>query len=210
MIQDCLNDLNGKRFGKLVAVRVAKVTNRKTLWLCKCDCGKTCLVRRGNLVSGHTKSCGCVKTKTLKVKATTHGKSKTRIYYIWTSMKQRCYCAKNQAYQRYGGRGIKVCNEWMDFENFYEWAIHSGYACDLSIDRIDNNDDYKPSNCRWATAKVQNENKSSNVLLTYQNETKTLSEWSEDIGIPYTTLWNRIQHLGWSIEDALSKPSRGK
>ena len=195
-----IRDLTGLRSGKLEVIKFMYVANRQAWWLCKCDCGNISIVSNSNLTSGHTKSCGCWKMKVLHEKAVTHGKSKNRIYYIWSSMKQRCCNPKNQAYSNYGGRGITLCKEWFDFKGFYEGAKTSGYRDNLSLDRIDNNGNYDPSNCRWATMKEQDNNKRSNVLITYEGETKTLIQWSE---------CKKIRFLGWTVEDALSKPSRG-
>lgn len=211
MSREPFNDLSGKRFGKLTAIKIAGMTqNRKTMWLCKCDCGNLCKVIRGHLLNGHTKSCGCIKTEKAKVMFTKHGKCNSKLYHVWASMKQRCCDSGCKSYKNYGGRGIKLCKEWLDFQTFYDWAMLTGYRNGLTIDRIDNNGNYEPSNCRWVTVKVQNENKRSNIFITYKNQTKTLNEWSEDIGIPYKTLWNRVQTLRWNVYEALEKPSRGR
>ena len=126
-------------------------------------------------------------------------------------MKARCYYKKDSRYMDYGGRGITVCKEWLDsFQAFYDWAMANGYADDLTIDRIDVDGNYEPSNCRWATRKQQGNNKRSNVLITYGEETHTLAEWAEKVGIKRTTLVSRLFVNHWDIEKALFQPVRGK
>ena len=120
-------------------------------------------------------------------------------------MKQRCFYKKHKHYDRYGGRGITICPEWKDnFEAFYEWAMNCGYSNELSIDRIDNDGNYEPSNCRWVSAKVQNNNTQRNHYLTYNGETHTAKEWSEITGISNSTICHRIGY-GWPIERVLEK-----
>lgn len=148
-------DLTGKRFGKLVVLERVK-RSRKTEWRCKCDCGNETIVQAANLKNGHIRSCGCM----ISESNTKHGKWNTRIYRIYHSMKQRCNNPNSAHYEYYGGRGIKVCSEWQDdFQTFYDWAMSHGYSDDLSIDRIDVNGNYEPSNCRWATKTTQSFNR---------------------------------------------------
>lgn len=134
-----------------------------------------------------------------------HGMGHSRIYFIWKSMKQRCHNKNSSNYERYGGRGIKVCDEWRnDFQNFYNWSIQNGYSDDLTIDRINNDGNYDPSNCRWATAKEQSNNKRNNKHYECNGETHTLGEWGSILGISSATIWARLKR-GWSVEKTLTQ-----
>ena len=136
-----------------------------------------------------------------------HGETGTRLFKIWTSMHERCERPKHKYYKDYGGRGIKVCDEWSDYIPFAEWARANGYADDLSIDRINTNGNYEPSNCRWVTEKEQHNNKRSNHIVEYKGEKYTLTQLAEKAGIGKTTLRERLK-MGWSVEDAVEKPIR--
>ena len=201
-----LIDLTGQRFGRLKVIARAENTRQgKPQWLCECDCGNRKIVYGYSLTRGATKSCGCLLKETTITKNTTHGKRHMRIYRIWASIHERCNYPAHKYYKNYGGRGIRVCAEWDDFFMFYEWALANGYQEGLTIDRIDTNGNYEPSNCRWVTMKVQNNNRRNNHLVTYKGQTKTLSEWAEEFQINRYTLYKRIQ-AGWSVEKALETP----
>ncbi len=207
-------DLLGQRFGRLeVIARNGVNAYGAAMWLCRCDCGNTVTKRGSALRSNHTKSCGCLHDELSSMRITkqntVHGMSNTRLYEIWIDMKKRCHNINHWAYSRYGERGIAVCKEWQIFEPFYKWAIANGYSDNLSIDRIDNDGNYEPSNCRWASRKVQANNKSNNVRYKYEDNNYTISELSDMFGISYQTLRSRIENYGWSVEKALTTHVRG-
>ena len=198
-------DLKGQRFGRLLVVAEAKSRNKKTFWTCLCDCGKTVEVHAYNLKRGFTKSCGCLNDEMRRKRSTTHGKTNSRLYGIWSHMKGRCFCKTDAAFPSYGGRGISVCEEWRDsFETFQEWALANGYRDDLTIDRIDNDGNYEPSNCRWVSRKEQARNTRNNFVY----KGKCLSEWCEEIGIDHALVLARLNRLGWPIEKAIFTPVR--
>lgn len=172
-------------------------------YLCRCVCGNTRHLTKATLKNG-TPSCGCKRYETASSKRKTHGMTKTRLYHIWQDMKARCYRKNNKNYDLYGGRGITVCEEWKNsFETFYEWSMANGYSDSLTIDRVDSNGNYEPSNCRWATQKQQCNNFSRNRILTLDGVSKTMSEWADITGISYTTIRARLNILHWSVEKAL-------
>lgn len=203
-------DLTGQRFGRLTVISQSGSSNHgRRLWKCKCDCGNETILNTTVLVSGTTKSCGCLKVEVARDRMRTHGMSHSRLFSIWTAMKQRCYNKNFEQYNHYGGRGITVCDEWINnFQAFYDWAIKNGYAEDLTIDRIENDKGYSPDNCRWVTNKAQQNNKRTNRILTLNGETHTASEWSEIIGISRKLIEDRVTRLGWSDEKALTTPKR--
>jgi hypothetical protein len=184
---------------------VGKDKHGNMLWLCKCDCGNTTIIPTNKLTSGKTKSCGCLKKETAKPPIVVkHGMSHSRLYHVWKDMKGRCYRPTSQRYHTHGARGIKVCDEWLLFKPFRKWALSNGYQENLTLDRINNDGNYEPTNCRCATMKTQANNRRTNHLLTYRGETHTMKEWAEIIGINYNTLVGRINRLGWSIEKTLN------
>jgi hypothetical protein len=198
-----LKDISGNVYGKLKVISLHHVGNTGAVyWRCKCECGNETIVRGSSLVRGDTQSCGCLRKEILSHK--THGKTNTRIHRIWSGIKSRCSNKNLPEYERYGGRGITVCDEWKtDFQSFYEWAMSNGYSDNLTIDRIDNNKGYSPDNCRWVTYKEQANNKSNNVFLSFNGELKTISQWGDELGIKDGTIRARLNH-GWSIEKALT------
>lgn len=135
----------------------------------------------------------------------THGMSGSRLYYIWSTMRQRCNNPNNHKYKNYGDRGIKICNEWNLFENFMAWALSNGYSDELTIERINVNGNYEPCNCKWVTNDEQQRNKRNNKYLILKGEKRTLSEWSRITGLNHTTILKRLK-IGWSVEDALLIP----
>ena len=193
-------NLAGMKFGKLKVIEFSYMGPKgHSYWLCQCECGNYKIVRGSHLKSGNVKTCGCVAPRK------THGMSGTRLYNIWENMFQRCYNKTDHAYERYGGRGISVCSEWKDFESFFKWSIDHGYSKSLSIDRKDNDGNYSPSNCRWATPKQQANNTRKNRLITFEGRTQTMIQWAREKGINQSTLSMRINKYGWSAERALRK-----
>lgn len=196
-------DLTGRRFGRLTVIERAENTKGgKSRWVCKCDCGNTIISKADNLKSGNTKSCGCYASELTANRNYKHGNGHSRLYHIWDKMRQRCYNPKDPKYSRYGARGITVCPEWSNFQVFYEWAITNGYADNLTIDRRDNDGNYCPQNCHWATAKEQANNKSNNKMITYCGKTQTLAQWADELQIPYLKLRNRLYNLNWTVAEA--------
>lgn len=199
-----MNDLTGQRFGRLIALYpTEKRIRRRVVWHCKCDCGKYKDVDSLSLIQGDTTSCGCFATEILIKRNTTHGDSSTRLYRIFSGMISRCKYPSATEYEDYGGRGITVCDEWKDYNNFKQWAMSNGYTDELTLERNDVNGNYCPNNCKWVTMNEQSNNKRSSHFLTYNGMTKTIAQWADLLGINYGTLQSRINKLGWSVEDAL-------
>lgn len=210
-----LNDLTGKKFGRLTVIGVADDGKRKTSYICQCECGNVKKVRADGLTSGNTKSCGCLKRESdkrnvQKVPAqqkylkTGFKVGGTRLYQIWQGMKARCYNKTNASYEKYGGRGIKLCEEWkQDYIAFHNWAMENGYSDKLTIDRINVNGDYEPNNCRWATNEQQSNNRRSNVNIRIGNATKTLKEWCDIFEVDYKTISARYHRNGFESIDRL-------
>lgn len=199
-------DLTGQRFGRIAVIRKMERPG-VTWWVCACDCGNEKSIRATSIISGHTKSCGCKQGAVTK-----HGKSShdnyCAEYWTWKSMTRRTTRAKKseRCYKNYRGRGIKVCERWMSFENFME-DMGERPSEDHSIDRIDNDGDYCPENCRWATGKEQARNRRSSKMITYEGETICLTEWAEKLGMSKMVLFKRIE-LGWTPERAFTTPVR--
>lgn len=184
-----LEDMSGMKFGRLtVLCRDGSTNYGKPLWLCKCECGNMTHTTRRNLIKGNTISCGCYRREFSAQQHTTHGLSRDgnrhrRLYRIWGGIKDRCLNQNSKYWERYGARGIKVCKEWSDnYECFHEWALSHGYADDLTIDRIDNDGNYEPGNCRWATYEEQENNRSDNILFNIEGEEITLSRLARKEG----------------------------
>lgn len=197
-----LIDLTGKKFGKLTVIcRVQNNKHNQPQWKCVCDCGNETVVVGQKLRKGITKSCGClVHEQKTRLK---HGMTGTVLHNRWLNMKSRCYNPKNKRYERYGNRGILVCDEWMDFKNFYNWAIENGFSEELSLDRIDNNKGYYPDNCRWATPRQQANNTERNRKIMYNGEEKTLSEWCRELNLDYKLIHSRIRSCNMSFDQAI-------
>lgn len=194
-------DLTGKRFGRLVVVRFGGVVKKVTKWVCRCDCGNEKQVNSGALRQRQTNSCGCWRQDSARIISRTHGLSKTAEYKTWQQMIQRCDNQGDANYPNYGGRGISVCEKWQNFENFY--ADMGKRPSGMSIDRKDNDGNYEPGNCRWATLIQQNRNRRSTRNVTYNGQTLCVSEWALRLNITPQSLSARLAR-GHSIESALS------
>lgn len=206
-------NIAGQRFGRLTVIERVASTKAQAQWRCVCDCGKETVVCSQDLRNGHTKSCGCYGLE-VSVSHTpsfsTHKESRSRLYRVWIGMKGRCNNCKNKAYSYYGGRGIKVCQDWNEsYVLFRDWALANGYQENLTIDRIDVNGNYCPENCRWVSMKVQMNNTRANRRITLNGETKTMAEWSESTGLSYETIRNRTIK-GKPADEVLQMPKAGR
>lgn len=200
-----IKDLTGKRFGRLTVLGyIGNDKHENSVWLCACACGNVKEVLGHRLTSGRTQNCGCRHTGWI------HGMGHSPEYKAWYSAIQRCTRPTDSNYHNYGGRGIKVCRRWRDsFEAFYE-DMGPRPSKEHSLDRIDNDGNYEPTNCRWATITEQGNNRRTNNLITYQGRTMNIAQWSQVTGISISNLCKRIQ-AGWPVERALTEPvSRGK
>lgn len=198
----------GCKFNRLTVLRVAgKNKFGHPLFECRCDCGAVVLREATNVKNGKSKSCGCYQKEMTSKAARTHGRSKTRLYSIWNIMIQRCNNPKNISYERYGGKGISVCDEWKkSSEEFMEWALSNGYRDDLSIDRVDGSKGYCPENCRWVDAYVQSNNRSNNRLMTLNGITKNCKQWSNYFGFDYKYFHQKCSQNNWDLEKVLEIP----
>lgn len=197
------DDLSGRKFGRLTVVRFDSVRNKShSMWLCDCDCGKTAIVSKVHLVSGRQKSCGCLRREASRIRKSTHGMYNSPTYNSWANMIQRCTNKNSHKYPDYGGRGITFDSSWIRFESFLEDMGERPNG--TTLDRRDNDGNYEPSNCRWATIDQQANNKRNNRIIEYQGESLTMAQWAKKLGINYGTLQTRIDRCGWSVEDALS------
>lgn len=192
-------DITGHVFGQLTVLSRNDAGGKNVRWNCGCACGEETVVMGQNLRNGSVRSCGC------GAHPTTHGMANTRLYQTWASMHARCRSPSFHARDRYAARGIVVCPDWDRFEPFRDWAIANGYADGLTIDRIDNDRGYCPSNCRFITVADQQRNKGNHRLLSFRGETFALYEWSARLGISAQTLHNRLTR-GWTVERTLSTP----
>lgn len=200
-------NLVGQRFGHLSVVGVCDVSGGgRTKFICRCDCGKEVSVLPYNLRSGNSTSCGCFGRQNTIAASTKHGDRHTRLYKMWCGIKQRCYNKNLPCYCNYGGRGIAVCDEWVDdYESFKLWALSNGYkdSIDCTIDRIDVDKDYSPNNCRFANAKEQANNRRNTIRISAHGQCHTLSEWADITGVKYHTLYARIISFGLDPEECI-------
>lgn len=197
-------DLTGQKFGRLTVIKRVENKDGYSVWLCRCDCGNERKIKGDNLRSGSTKSCGCLKAEGKS--HVIHGKSHTRLYKIYINMIQRCEKEYSTIYEYYGGRGIKVCDEWKeDFENFYNWSIAHGYNSKLTIDRIDPNGNYEPLNCRWVNMKEQNYNRRSSHIFKIDGVNYGIRELSQKIDLSEKIIQSRLDS-GWTLEEIINTP----
>lgn len=200
-----VKDLSGQRFGNLVVLQyfgrktTPGSTQPRTVWRCRCDCGSEKIVEGGNLKRGSTISCGCVRSAWLKEE--THGQTNSGVYSVWAMMHRRCSNQDDKDFERYGGRGIKVCPEWGDISRFV--SDMGPRPVGLTLDREDNDGNYEPRNCRWASKSTQSNNTSSNRLLTKDGVTLTVSQWAVKIGVIRETLFARIRR-GYTTDQILN------
>lgn len=199
----------GTVFGRLTVLRKAESKHKLSRSVCLCSCGNEVTVYNFSLRDGDTKSCGCL----LRDKHLVHGGctrgNRSRLFNIWSGMKDRCENPNSKIFRYYGGKGVAVCDEWHRFEVFRDWAMANGYRDDLSIDRIDVNGSYCRENCRWVTKKDQCRNRSSNVLIEINGEKRSLMEWCELFGFPYKTAYDRY-HRGKVGMDLFAPIAKGK
>lgn len=193
-------DLTGQRFGKLAVIEEAdRSEGGERRWLCRCDCGNESEPFGAALRKGSSRSCGCVRRK--------HGLTDTRLHAIWATMLARTSNPNATGYENYGGRGISVCARWKDpgkgFLNFHA-DMGEPPSSGMTLDRMDNDGPYAPENCRWATIEEQGRNRRTNVVLTFKGRSLTVTEWAEELGIPRSRIYRRIE-MGWSHERALSR-----
>ncbi len=201
-------DITGKKFGRLTAISFTyKNKFCAHYWEFKCKCGKIKILRKTDVIFGRINSCGCLKKELDKVRTKTHGMTHTRFYMIYAGIKDRCLRENNHAYNNYGGRGIKICDRWLKFENFKE-DMYQSYLehvkkygeVKTEIDRIDNNGNYELNNCKWSTLIEQANNTRQNRYVTYKGETLNISRWAEKLNIKYEVLYRRLNKNNWSLE----------
>lgn len=201
-----MKDITGMKFGRLTVLRLSHKDNRHEChWLCKCDCGNEKTVSGNKLRSGNTKSCGCMQKEFLDGRMRRkHGLTNTKLYATWENMKHRCSDPNNWMYPHYGGRGIKVCEEWLDSSTFFEWALSHGYEEGLSIERTNVNGNYEPNNCKWVPIEEQYLNRTDSHFVTAFGKTQTISEWAKESGLKYDTIERRLNQYGWDAERAVT------
>lgn len=196
-------DLAGQTFGQLTVIGDGGTNSRReSVWLCKCTCGNTTQVTTSKLRSGNTSSCGCLHRETVAQQMTKHGQHNTDLYRRWQAMKTRTTNPNHDFYDRYGGRGITVCERWKDFANF-QADMGPTFDKELLLERIDNDGPYSPANCRWATRQEQARNTRRTVFVEFRGHKRSLPDWCELLGLNYNTAKRRLLD-GWSAERALT------
>jgi hypothetical protein len=201
-----LADLTDYRFGLWTVIGPDQRKRLRTIWFCRCQCGTERWVGAGDLTSGQSTNCGCVRRKKVAARNYKHGQGHTRLHARWMGMIARCESPKHKAYPRYGGRGIRVCQRWRDSFAAFLADMGPPPGPNYQLDRIDNDGDYKPGNVRWALNKPNSRNRPSAIFITFQGVTLPLNEWAERMGLPPKTVYSRIKNLGWTVEKALTTP----
>lgn len=204
-------DLTGRRFGRLFVIGKSSKRGHQRLWSCHCDCGTAKDLPTGELTSGGTKSCGCLARETTAARNRTHGLSHRPEYVVWCGMKERCMNSQQEAYRNYGGRGVTVCARWLGSDGFANFLADMGTrpTARHTIERRDNDRGYSPDNCYWATRKAQRRNQRRGLrLITFNGEALILRDWSDRLGIPYLTLFQRLKR-GWPIDKTMTTPVGG-
>lgn len=197
----------GQKFGRYTIVSRAESSYGHIRWTCACECGKIKAVSQSDLLRGHIKSCGCYSADAARIRMTTHGMKHNKIYIVWQNMKNRCNNVNTKDWQHYGGRGITVCDRWLEsFENFYSDMGDLPFP-KAEIDRIDNSQGYSPTNCRWVTHKENMINTRANEIITFRGESMTMREWADRLNVKPTALAAR-KFLGWDTDRILSTPVR--
>lgn len=199
-----LIDISGMEFERCVALKHVSGGRCGAKYLFRCECGKQFVARSNDVRKGRVKSCGCVNRREVKEKTTKHGFYKHPIYQAWSHIKQRCYNPNCKEYEHYGGRGITMCDDWLNNPvEFINWSFDNGWEKGLTIDRIDNDKGYYPDNCRWVSMEVQENNKSDNHYYLYNGESKTLSQIARENNVSRNSLYYRVNVKNMSIEKAL-------
>lgn len=196
----------GDKFGRFTIMNELPKKDGRRIFLCKCDCGNEKVVKLFSLTSGVTVSCACYNREISKEVNMKHGGYQTKLYSVWNGMKYRCFNPNRKSWKDYGGRGITICPEWMDFSVFAVWAMSSGYQDDLTIERKDNDGNYCPENCTWVSVAEQRRNTTRVHKVEFNGQWKTFRQWAEYADIHQSTLRHRLTKMGWTLEEALTIP----
>lgn len=200
----------GQKFGRLTVLEF-KARNKQydSLWLCRCECGNEKVIAGGKLFSGHTKSCGCLQKERTSEAKVKHGLyfndsgKRAKLYRVWIGIKERCTNPNNKKYSDYGGRGISISNEWIDYINFHNWAIGNGYCEGLTIERIDVNGNYEPNNCKWIPQSEQSKNRRDCHRIEFNGSIRLLTDVCSELGINNKAVAQRLRR-GWDVQKALT------
>jgi hypothetical protein len=197
-----VKNLLGIVFGRLTVIEDnSRSKQGNVIWKCKCECGNEVLVNSSYLITGTTRSCGCLKKEESIIRFTTHGKTRTRLYTTWSSMNQRCYDQKCKSYSAYGGKGVTICDEWKSFVTFQKWAEQSGYNDELTIDRKDSTGNYCPENCQWISFPDNREKHRNSIMLSHDGEVHPLKTWCDKLGLPVQTVRRYYQENGKDLTE---------